>query len=70
MRDITDRKRSEQERERLRQLEADLARLNRVSIMGELAASLSHEIKQPIAAVGMNAKTGLRWLQREPPDAG
>ena len=70
VRDITDRKRSEQERERLRQLEADLARLNRVSIMGELAASLSHEIKQPIAAVAINAKTGLRWLQREPPEAG
>ncbi len=68
--DVTERKRSEQERERLRQLEADLARLNRVSMMGELAASLAHEIKQPIAAVATNAKTGLRWLQREPPDAG
>jgi len=66
--DIEDRKRSEQERERLRQLEADLARLNRVSMMGELAASLAHEIKQPIAATATNAKTGLRWLQREPPD--
>ena len=70
VRDITDRKRAEQERERLRQLEADLARLNRVSMMGELAASLAHEIKQPIAAAGMNAKTGLRWLLREPPDTG
>jgi signal transduction histidine kinase len=66
--DIEDRKRSEQEHERLRQLEADLARLNRVSMMGELAASLAHEIKQPIAATATNAKTGLRWLQREPPD--
>jgi signal transduction histidine kinase len=67
VRDITDRKRSEQERERLRQLEADIDHINRVSIMGELAASFAHEIKQPIAAATTNAKTGLRWLQREPP---
>ena len=67
-RDITDRKRTEQERERLRQLEIDLAHLNRVSMMGELAASLTHEIKQPIAAAALNAETCLLWLQREPPD--
>lgn len=66
--EIQDRKRAEQERERLRQLEADLAHMNRVSMMGELAASLAHEIKQPIAATGTNARTGLRWLQREPPE--
>jgi PAS domain S-box-containing protein len=68
VRDITDRKRAEQERERLRQLEADLAHINRVSMMGELAASLAHEIKQPMAAAATNAKTCLRWLQREPSD--
>ena len=66
--DVTERKRAEQERERLRQLEADLAHINRLSMMGELAASLAHEIKQPIAAAVTNAKTSLRWLQREPPD--
>jgi PAS domain S-box-containing protein len=66
--DLTERKRAEEEREKLRQLEADLAHINRVSMMGELAASLAHEIKQPIAAAAMNARTGLRWLQREPPD--
>jgi signal transduction histidine kinase len=48
--DITDQKRAEQERERLRQLETDLAHINRVNMMGELAAALAHEIKQPIAA--------------------
>jgi signal transduction histidine kinase len=48
--DIEDRKRSEEERERFRQLQADLAHENRVSMMGELATSLSHELKQPIAA--------------------
>ena len=66
--DVTERKHAEEERERLRQLEADLAHMNRVSMMGELAASLAHEIKQPIAAAATDAKTGVRWLQREPPD--
>jgi PAS domain S-box-containing protein len=66
--DISDRKRAEHEHERLRQLEADLAHLNRVSMMGELAASLSHELKQPIAAAITNAKTGLLWISRDQPD--
>src|ERR1700738_4718891 len=66
--DITERKRAEEERERLRQLEADLAYVNRVSMMGELAASLAHEIKQPITAAVMNAKACARWLRRDPPD--
>ena len=63
--DVTERKRAEQERERLRQLEAELAHINRVSMMGELSASIGHEIKQPIAAAVTNAKTCLRWLDRE-----
>jgi signal transduction histidine kinase len=62
--DITERKRAEQQRERLRQLEGDLAHINRVSMMGELAASLAHEIKQPIAAIATNAGAVLRWLHR------
>ena len=66
--DVTDRKRTERERERLRQLEADLAHINRVSMMGELAASLAHEIRQPITAAATNARTSLRWLQRDPPE--
>jgi PAS domain S-box-containing protein len=66
--DLTERKRAEQERERLRQLQADLAHVNRVSMLGELAASLSHELKQPIAAAITNANTCLRWLQRDQPD--
>ena len=66
--DITDLKRAEAERQRLRQLEADLAHINRVSMMGELAASLAHEIKQPIAAAVMDAKSCLRWLRRDNPD--
>jgi PAS domain S-box-containing protein len=66
--DVTDRKRAEEERERLRQAQADLARVTRVTTMGELTASLAHEIKQPISAAAMNAGTCLRWLGREKPD--
>jgi PAS domain S-box-containing protein len=66
--DITELKRAEVERQRLRQLEADLAHINRVSMMGELAASLAHELKQPIAAALTNAKTCVRWLRRDTPD--
>ena len=66
--DITDRKRAEEERERLRQLDENLAYMNRVSMMGELAASLAHEIRQPIAAAIIEATTCIRWLRRDPPD--
>jgi len=66
--DITERKQAEKEREQLRQLKADLAHMDRVSVLGELAASLSHELKQPIAAAIINANTGLRWLKRDVPD--
>jgi PAS domain S-box-containing protein len=66
--DITDLKRVEQERERLRQAQSELAHINRVTTMGELAASIAHEIKQPISAAHTNAKTCLRWLGRDQPD--
>lgn len=66
--DLTERKHAEEERERLRQAQADLAYMSRVITVGELAASLAHEIKQPIAAAVMNAKTCARWLQRDTPD--
>jgi PAS domain S-box-containing protein len=66
--DITDRKRAEEESERLRQLEAELAHINRVNIMGEMAAALAHEIKQPIAASITSANACLRWLAHDPPD--
>ena len=66
--DVTDRKRAEEERERLRQLQTDLAHINRVNMMGELAAALAHEIKQPIAALITSANALLRWLAHDPPD--
>jgi PAS domain S-box-containing protein len=66
--DIEERKRAEEERERLRRLESHLAHTNRVSMLGELTASLAHEINQPIAAVMVSAGAGLRWLDREQPE--
>jgi PAS domain S-box-containing protein len=66
--DITDRKRAEEERDRLRQAQADLARVNRVTTMGELTASLAHEVNQPIGAAVTNASTCLRWLAGDTPN--
>jgi C4-dicarboxylate-specific signal transduction histidine kinase len=57
-----------QTEEALRQAQADLARANRTSSMGELTASLAHEVNQPIAAAVTDANTCLRWLAREQPD--
>jgi len=66
--DITEHKRAEEARDRLRQLEADLAHIRRVSTMGELTASLAHEIKQPIGAAVTNAEACVRLLDRDQPD--
>ena len=63
--DVSDRKRAE---EALRQAQADLAHVNRTTTMGELTASLAHEVNQPIAAAVTNANTCLRWLTRDHPD--
>jgi PAS domain S-box-containing protein len=68
--DITERRQAEKERERLRQVQADLAHINRATTMGELTASLAHEINQPISAAATDARTCLRWLAREQPDIG
>jgi PAS domain S-box-containing protein len=63
-----ERKLAREERERLRQAQADLAHINRVTTMGELTASLAHEVNQPIAAAVTNANTCLRWLMRDQPE--
>ena len=54
--------------ETLRLAQSDLAHVNRVTIMGELTASLAHEVNQPIAAAVTDANTCLRWLTRDQPD--
>jgi PAS domain S-box-containing protein len=56
--DLTDRKRAE----------AELAHANRVATMGQLSASIAHEVNQPIAAALLNAQTAVRWLARQPPN--
>jgi C4-dicarboxylate-specific signal transduction histidine kinase len=56
--------------EALREAQAELAHINRVTAMGQLAASITHEINQPLTAMITNADVGLRWLARQPPDAG
>jgi PAS domain S-box-containing protein len=66
--DLSEQKQQEAERERLRQELTHLAHLNRVSTMGELTASLAHEIKQPIGAAVTNAQACLRFLDRDQPD--
>ena len=66
--DVTERKRAEEERERLRQAQEDLAHVNRVTTMGELTASLAHEVNQPITAAATDANACLRWLTRDDPD--
>jgi len=63
--DVTEQERFERERERLRRLEANLAHKNRVSMMGEMAASIAHEIKQPIAAAQIDAQVCLRAITED-----
>ena len=59
--DIEDRKRAEQ-------FQTDLTHASRVSTMGELVASIAHELAQPITVTTAHARASLRWLQRDPPD--
>jgi PAS domain S-box-containing protein len=64
-RDITERKRTQ---EFLQQVQADLARVNRVMVVGEMAASIAHEVSQPLTGIVAHAGTGLRWLAANPPN--
>ena len=70
--DLTKRKRAEadarESERRYRELQMELAHANRVVTMGQLSASIAHEINQPIAAVIANANAGLRWLGARRPD--
>ena len=70
--DVTERKRAEEDlresERRYRELQMELAHVNRVTTMGQLAASIAHEVSQPIGAVVINAETGLLWLAAQSPD--
>ncbi len=63
--DITERKRAEND---LHRAQADLAHVTRVSTLGELTASIAHEVNQPLAAVVTNGEACLRWMRRPVPD--
>jgi PAS domain S-box-containing protein len=70
--DLSDRKRAEEKlrasEQRLVDVRMELAHINRVTTTGQLAASIAHEVNQPLAGVIANAEAGLRWLDRETPD--
>ena len=68
--DVTASMRAREEHERLRKLESDLAHMNRLGIIGEQAASLVHEITQPIATARNNARAAVNFLDRQPPELG
>ncbi|TGX56294.1 PAS domain-containing protein [Sphingomonas gei] len=63
--DVTDRVRTETQ---LRQLQGEYSRAARISMLGELATSIAHEVNQPLAAIVTNAETSLRWLARPEPN--
>ena len=70
--DLTERKRAEaaarDSERRYREVQMELAHSNRVATMGQLTASIAHEVNQPIAATVTNAEAALRWLGNQPPD--
>jgi PAS domain S-box-containing protein len=70
--DLTERRRAESEareiEQRYREAQMELAHANRVAAMGQLTASIAHEVNQPIAATKVNAQAALRWLNRDAPD--
>ncbi|PLP99578.1 trifunctional serine/threonine-protein kinase/ATP-binding protein/sensor histidine kinase [Cupriavidus pauculus] len=72
--DLTERKKAEERiresEQRYREIQSELAHANRVATMGQLTASIAHEVNQPIAATMTNAQAGLRWLATQPPNIG
>jgi signal transduction histidine kinase len=63
--DITERIRSQ---EMLQRVQADFAHAARISVLGELTASIAHELTQPLTAIAANGQAGLRWLERSVPN--
>jgi PAS domain S-box-containing protein len=70
--DLTERKRAEAEardsERRYREMQMELAHANRLATLGQLTASIAHEVNQPIAAMRTGAEVALRWLGHQPPD--
>ena len=63
--DLTERKQAEED---LREMQMELAHANRVAAMGQLTASITHEIRQPLASIRMSGTAALRWLAKDPPE--
>jgi PAS domain S-box-containing protein len=68
--DVTAQIRTQQAEEALRASQVELAHVTRVTMLGQLTASIAHEVNQPLAAIVTNGEAGLRWLDRETPDLG
>jgi C4-dicarboxylate-specific signal transduction histidine kinase len=70
--DLTDRRKAEdaarESEARYRELQMDLAHANRVATMGQMSASIAHEINQPITAASVNANAAMRWIRAQPPN--
>jgi len=66
--DVSDTVRADKAKRALQEVRIELADVSRITSLGALTASIAHEINQPIAAVIMNARAGLRWLGVEPPN--
>jgi PAS domain S-box-containing protein len=66
--DLREQKRAEEVRERLRQAQAELAHMTRVMTIGQVAASIAHEVNQPLSGIVTNASTCLRMLEADPPN--
>jgi PAS domain S-box-containing protein len=66
--DLRQQKRAEEVRERLRQAQADIAHMTRVMTIGQVAASIAHEVNQPLSGIVTNASTCLRMLDADPPN--
>jgi signal transduction histidine kinase len=62
------RERESAEQARIAAMQAELARVARITTMGEMTASIAHEVNQPLAAIVNNANAGLRWLDHQPPN--
>lgn len=65
--DISESKRAQ---DKLREMQAELARVTSLTAVGQMAASMAHEIKQPLATIALGCSAGLRWLAKQPPNLG